>query len=58
MRQEEKLARDIYEFLCAKLNAKLFGNIRRSEQTHMDRMKIFITSFRLNDTTPLSFCSL
>lgn len=36
MREEEKLARDVYEFLYAKWNVNTFGNIRRSEQTHMD----------------------
>ena len=49
MREEEKLARDVYEFLYAKWNVNPFGNIRRSEQTHMDRMKTLITSYRLND---------
>ena len=49
MREEEKLASDVYEFLYAKWNVNTFGNIRRSEQTHMDRMKTLITSYRLND---------
>ena len=49
MREEEKLARDVYEFLYAKWNVNPFGNIRRSEQTHMDRMKTLITYYRLND---------
>ncbi len=49
MREEEKLARDVYEYLYAKWNVNPFGNIRRSEQTHMERMKTLITSYKLND---------
>lgn len=49
MREEEKLARDVYEFLYAKWNVNPFGNIRHSEQVHMDRMKSLITSYNLND---------
>ncbi len=49
MREEEKLARDVYEFLYAKWNSNPFGNIRQSEQTHMDRMKTLITAYKLND---------
>jgi hypothetical protein len=49
MREEEKLARDVYEFLYAKWNSNPFGNIRQSEQTHMDRMKTLITTYKLKD---------
>lgn len=49
MREEEKLARDVYEFLYLKWSVNPFGNIRRSEQRHMDRMKTLITSYKLND---------
>lgn len=49
MREEEKLARDVYNFLYAKWNVNPFGNISRSEQRHMDRMQMLITSYKLND---------
>ena len=49
MREEEKLARDVYEYLYAKWNVNPFGNIRRSEQTHMERIKTLITSYKLSD---------
>ena len=49
MREEEKLARDVYEFLYAKYNVNPFGNIRFSEQTHMDRMKTLISTYNLID---------
>jgi hypothetical protein len=49
MREEEKLARDVYEFLYTKWAVNPFGNIRLSEQTHMDRMKALITTYKLSD---------
>ncbi len=36
MREEEKLARDVYAFLAAKWNLRIFSNINRSEQTHFN----------------------
>lgn len=49
MREEEKLARDVYNFLFEKWEVNPFGNIRRSEQVHMDRMKTLITTYQLED---------
>jgi hypothetical protein len=49
MREEEKLARDVYDSMYTKWDVNPFGNIRQSEQTHMDRMKSLITSYRLAD---------
>ncbi|HEX6849354.1 MAG TPA: DUF2202 domain-containing protein [Chitinophagaceae bacterium] len=49
MREEEKLARDVYNFLFEKWEMNPFGNIRQSEQTHMDRIKILITTYKLED---------
>lgn len=49
MREEEKLARDVYEFLYTKWGSNPFGNIRQSEQTHMDRVKTLITTYKLTD---------
>ena len=36
MREEEKLARDVYTNLYAKWGVSIFNNISKSEQTHMD----------------------
>ncbi len=36
MREEEKLARDVYDVLGATWNLRVFSNISRAEQTHMD----------------------
>lgn len=49
MREEEKLARDVYNFLYAKWNVNPFGNIRQSEQIHMDRMEDLIIDYKLED---------
>lgn len=49
MREEEKLARDVYDSLFIKWDARAFGNIRKSEQRHTDRMKDLITTFSLQD---------
>lgn len=49
MREEEKLARDVYDSLYVKWRTNPFGNIRQSEQTHMDRMKSLITVYKLDD---------
>lgn len=49
MREEEKLARDVYDSLYIRWGGNPFGNIRLSEQTHMDRMKTLITTYRLED---------
>lgn len=49
MREEEKLARDVYHFLYEKWSTNPFGNIRQSEQTHMDRVEALIRTYRLDD---------
>jgi hypothetical protein len=49
MREEEKLARDVYNLLFDKWGTNPFGNIRKSEQVHMDRMKTLITTYKLED---------
>jgi hypothetical protein len=36
MREEEKLARDVYQHLYAKWNLRIFANIARSEQRHFE----------------------
>lgn len=49
MREEEKLARDVYDSLYIKWNSNPFGNIRHSEQTHMDLVKSLISNYDLSD---------
>ena len=49
MREEEKLARDVYDSMYAKWGGNPLGNIRQSEQVHMNRMKTLITTYQLQD---------
>jgi hypothetical protein len=49
MREEEKLARDVYTVMFEKWDDNPFDNIRQSEQVHMDRIKTLITSYSLED---------
>jgi|TARA_R100001377_G_scaffold78752_1_gene56631 hypothetical protein len=39
MVEEEKLARDVYEFLDNTWNIRVFNNIKQSEQRHMEMME-------------------
>ena len=49
MRQEEKLARDVYLTLYEKWDVAIFANISESEQRHMDAIKKLITIYGLED---------
>ena len=49
MREEEKLARDVYDSMYAKWDVNPFGNIRQSERVHMDRMKTLMTRYEVKD---------
>ena len=49
MREEEKVARDIYLKFQEKWNLNAFSNISASEQTHMDAMLKLITRYNLTD---------
>lgn len=49
MREEEKMARDIYRALNEKWNQRIFSNILKSETYHMERMKTLIDKFQLQD---------
>ena len=49
MREEEKLARDVYDSMYAKWNVNPFGNIRQSERVHMDRMKTLLNNYGVDD---------
>jgi hypothetical protein len=49
MREEEKLAHDVYVTLFAQWNLPTFQNISRSEQTHTDTVKALIDRYGLTD---------
>ena len=49
MREEEKLARDVYITLYRKWNKQIFDNISMSEQTHMDAIKGLLDQYNLPD---------
>jgi len=49
MREEEKLARDVYLVLGAKWNLPVFTNIARSEQTHMDSVQTLLDRYGVDD---------
>lgn len=49
MREEEKLARDVYTYLYEKWNLPVFRNIAASEQTHMESMGLLIERYDLDD---------
>ncbi len=49
MREEEKLARDVYLTLKLTWPLRVFDNISRSEQCHMDVMKSLIERYGLED---------
>jgi len=49
MREEEKLARDVYITLGAQWNLAEFSNIAASEQKHMDAIATLLTRYGLAD---------
>jgi len=49
MREEEKLARDVYIVMYELWDACIFANISESEQQHMDAIKNLITRYGLTD---------
>lgn len=49
MREEEKLARDVYQTLNTKWNTNVFSNISSSEQTHMDAILILLKKYNITD---------
>ena len=49
--EEEKLARDVYTYLAAKVTTRKFSNIARSEQTHMNYLAALITKYKLTNPT-------
>lgn len=49
MREEEKLARDVYIVLYNKWGVNIFTNISNSEQTHMDAILMLLNKYSLTD---------
>lgn len=50
MREEEKLARDVYTFFHTKYGLNIFGNITSSEQTHMDAVLALMAKYGIEDS--------
>lgn len=50
MREEEKLARDVYQTLAAQWQTQIFTNIANSEQVHMDQVKCLLDAYGLPDS--------
>ena len=49
MREEEKLARDVYEYFFDKYKMNIFSNISESEKAHMFAVKVMIDKYKLED---------
>jgi hypothetical protein len=49
MREEEKLARDVYLALAATWNLPVFSTIARAEQQHMDAVGVLLERYGLAD---------
>ncbi len=49
MREEEKLARDVYLYLADLWDHRVFSNIARSEQAHMDQAALLLEAYELAD---------
>lgn len=53
MREEEKLAREVYIAFYAKYNYRVFNNISKSENAHTSAVLHLIDGFGLTDPTPV-----
>lgn len=49
LREEEKLARDVYIYAYNKYNINIFTNISASEQTHMNQVLVLLEKYNLED---------
>lgn len=49
MREEEKLARDVYDYFYIKYELPIFDNISNAEQVHMDRVLAVLTKNGIKD---------
>lgn len=51
MREEEKMARDVYTYLYGKYKLPVFLNISKSENAHMSAVLRLITAFKITDNS-------
>ncbi len=49
MREEEKLARDVYDYLFERWGMRVFENISSSEQTHMNAIGVILSKYNIPD---------
>ncbi len=49
LREEEKLARDVYLYLYTEWDQWIFSNIAKSEQQHMDAVKGLLDKYHIED---------
>ncbi|MCF6269159.1 MAG: DUF2202 domain-containing protein [Melioribacteraceae bacterium] len=49
MREEEKLARDVYLYFYEKYGMRIFSNIAKAESTHMAAIKILLDKYDIKD---------
>lgn len=49
MREEEKLARDVYQTLYGEWGLRIFANIAQSEQTHTEAVRDLLEKYNLED---------
>jgi hypothetical protein len=49
MREEEKLAKDLYQSFYEKWGTRIFDNIVKSEQKHTDSIKALLTKYAITD---------
>jgi hypothetical protein len=49
LREEEKLARDVYIYAFDKYGLSVFNNISQSEQQHMDKILVLLNTYNLED---------
>ena len=49
--EEEKLARDVYNYLASNVTSQKFSNIAKSEQTHMDNISALLKTYKAFNPT-------
>jgi len=54
MREEEKMAREVYRAFYAQYNYRIFNNISKSENAHTSAVLFLINGFGLTDPTPVA----
>ena len=49
IREEEKLARDVYQYAYQQYSLMIFQNISNSEQSHMDQVLVVLDAYGIDD---------